>query len=381
MKLKGVLLLFKQGTQSGVPKPSGDERAARAATCSSLAPLALGTRHRCSGSRVCGGTEPLPGCGRLKKIGGRGPFTGAVGCPWTPCPGVRPGTSPPEPSRVPHTEGRGFPSAAGKPRGRAGATLPASVAPRGGAGRVAPGPLAKSGSEQPNPAPWARGGRGGPAGRAPLRQGAGGRAKLSSRVAARHQRPPRRALPAWAPTRCSSAPTAGRPPPRCCSVPYACSAGGKGTGAAGRGAAAAFLHGRGGGAGLRGGSRAAEPCIGPRVPPPAPPRREALSAPAAAATAPPGRGRWGPGGWRPVAPRCGWGERGGRGAPGGRRLAGSGDATLSCGATAGGEGGPGRCGAARLRTAAPLLGGVWGPPLARGYSARPERPGSGSRLS
>ncbi|KAM9643553.1 cytochrome P450 7B1 isoform 3-T4 [Morphnus guianensis] len=52
------------------------------------------------------------------------------------------------------------PPPGGRGGGRAGATLPAPGAPRGGAGRVAPGPLAKSGSERPNPAPWARGGRG-----------------------------------------------------------------------------------------------------------------------------------------------------------------------------------------------------------------------------
>lgn len=292
MKLWDVALLFKETHtwhRVSVSKPSGGQKAARAplSECGTVrtgdTPRPL--RHR---GHVCGAQRPSQGVVTAETDW----MAGARRCPHHSRVSVL------APSHFigafsRQAEGWGSPSsAAGKRRGRAGATLPALGAPRGGAGRVAPGPLAKSGSEQPNPAPWARGGRGGTAGRAPLLPGAGGRAKLSSpAAAARHRQPPRRAPPAWAPTRCRSAPTAGRPPPPpCCCGPCACSAGGEGTGAGG-GRRIPARPGRGSGAAGRARRRRAAR-IGPRRSPPAPPLGAALSAPA-------GPGAAAPAGWRP----------------------------------------------------------------------------------
>lgn len=175
--------------------------------------------------------------GGLKGVGGRGPLSGAVGWPRDPPPRA--------PSRDLSAASEPLPASRRLPLRRREAA--------GAGGRARPSPLRALPGEEPagshrarSPSPAPSGqtqppglgvGGGGPAGRAPLLQGAGGRAKLSSPATARHQRPPRRALPAWAPTRCSWAPTAGRPPPPCSSGPCACSAGGRGTGAAGGGGA------------------------------------------------------------------------------------------------------------------------------------------------
>lgn len=288
-----VVLLFKPGTHigcsyqnqtevKGLPQPppaQASHRLRRGPPLPCPRPAPEGAPRP---ARAAGRAEGDRRAGAAFRRGGMAP--GSPSPRSVPGPFRRLGASPRKPEASPPPPG-------GRGGGRAGATLPAPGAPRGGAGRVAPGPLAKSGSERPNPAPWARGGRG-RAGRP------GGRLSCREREDGRNFHPRRRRG------------TSGHRGERCRHGPRRAAAGhlrrggrrrpaplgrvralqeeevpGR-RGAAGRGAAAAFLHGRAGGAGLRGGSRAAEPRIGPRFPPPAPPRREALSAPAAAAAGP-----------------------------------------------------------------------------------------------
>lgn len=124
------------------------------------------------------------------------------------------------PLRLPGAGGR--PEAGPSPPAGGGRARPSPPrgAPRGGAGRLAAGPArqVQLGAAKPGPPGSLVGGEGRPAA---LRSG---REREDGR-----NFPPRPQRRQWAPTRCRSAPAAGRPPPPpCSSGPSACSAGGKG---------------------------------------------------------------------------------------------------------------------------------------------------------
>lgn len=179
--------------------------------------------------------------------------------------------------------------------GRAAATTPPAAGRSPGRsrpGRGVPARQVELGAAKPSPR--ARGGRGGrPAGRLSRAEREDGQ-----NFAPRLRSGARRGEGEWAPRRCRSAPTAGRPPPRCYSGPCACSAGGKGTGA---GEAGPGRRGeRGCEAGAAGGLRTAHWAA---LPPPAPPPREALSAPGGAPGLRAARERRGRA-WCAVGPSC-----------------------------------------------------------------------------